>query len=223
MGSLITLFVLYKTLSQNEENNKETKAQQINILKIQLRQRWLDNLVETLKQNISYVKISELNDTISNISTDIERAEIFFNNEISISISKPIELTLQFLGSMENKFEENKESIYLNVFKDISSQYGNFLLFCVRIVLLLKCSYSLENAISRLEETNSSDNILSKNESATLRSAQTTTEFITFLNEFIRLRFIEFTYLYEKKQPQLIQATQDLVTYETNKIMASIK
>lgn len=223
IGSFITLFVLYKTLSQNERNNNETKALQVNILKIQLRQKWLDNLVETLKQNISYIKISELNDAVLNLSTDIERTEIFFHKEISISISKPIELTLHFIGSMDNELEENQESIYLKLFKEISSEYGTFLLLGLRITLLIKYSDSIEHVTNLLEKTINSDNILKDDEVRTLRNAQTIVDFIIELHKIIHYRFIEFTHFYENKQLQLIQATQDLVTYETNKMMINIK
>lgn len=228
VGSIITLFVLYKTLSQNEKNNTATKDQQIRIIKAQFRQKWLDDLTPILIRNNSYIKIIELNIAVTYIVTDIDRAEKFFNNEISLCESEPLALTFHFsTRSIESNVEGNQSENYIKNFDTIHTQYLGFLVFCGRIILLKRNSGTIEDAkkcLTWVIEDNKNSN-LSSVEIQTLEDAlsKSITEFVTKLYDIMNKRFDELNDFLNTKGSELREEAHKLVAYEKEKIMTEIK
>ena len=219
IGIPITLLILF----QNERSNKETKAQQINIIKAQFRQKWLDDLKPILNKGINYIKITELGDILNCIAIDTERVEIYIRNEISLCISEPTELTLHLSASTKDK-SEKIELDYIKLYSQIFEEYSILLTYCDKNLLLLSNSTTFEKINNCLEYTIINEvTIFTQNEIKLLRSTQTVEDFIKELHKSIIDRYIEFANFYRPKRLELIDLTHKLIAYETKVLMKDFK
>ncbi|WP_192348838.1 hypothetical protein [Algoriphagus sp. Y33] len=120
IGSMITLFVLYKTLRQNQENHKTQIDFQIEAIKHQGNKEWLNNLkIETLK-NLSILNFEKIESLVSLIkiqSSNIDLIEKISAHEEKIKSSK---MTFKILYN--NQFSHKEQVEYKKNLENLVSQ-----------------------------------------------------------------------------------------------------
>jgi hypothetical protein len=126
LASIVTLMVLYITVRHNQKNNKKTQQLQIAIMQNGIRERWLNDLVNTLKKNLSYVNLQKLTYHTNNIDLNLKDSCNFFLAEVSKGCNTDIETTLDFLFiEEEEKEKDTVKADYMDVFRVITNKQGN--------------------------------------------------------------------------------------------------
>lgn len=163
LASLITLFVLYKTLkqnetsllktlSQNEANNEESKKLQIVIFKKGLEERRIIELSTMLKDYISYVDYPKLTRNCIDLrNNNFVKVKSFFDSEIARCLSTTAALPLDFITTQE----DNNEFEFKEIFRHILNEYVNVISMAVRIISIIEYELhkdKLEAFLLRYEE-----------------------------------------------------------------------
>ncbi len=123
VSGLITLWVLYKTLRQNQENhinqkeytkklNEEQRIFQVNLLKNQAKQKWLENLKQTVIDNLDLIDFRHIERLSKRITIINSNKEIL--DEISQLERKVKQIDINFSILYSNSFITNEQKLYKN-------------------------------------------------------------------------------------------------------------
>lgn len=224
IGGLITLYVLYKTLTQNDNNNTASKDLQLAIVKAQFKQNWLDNFIVDLKEIINYVNLVELREAIFNINANPNKARDFISKEIVRTSSKPIEFNLHF----DESIADDLENQFMSSFNEHAVIYHRFIVFLGRTLTLLNNSTDLKNARSTLKkfeiiDDQRKDEILTKDELEQLITVGKLEKYLAIMDEIIQKRLSLFLSAYEIRQVSILSQTQIIVNHERNKLLQGLE
>jgi len=146
LGSLITLFVLYKTLKQNEANNEDSKELQQDIFKKSqdlqisiyqkgLEERRLQELTQKLKSSLYFLDYTQLLHYQRMVkAAKFEIADKFFTNETTRCFKASSSYGLDFTSA--NKDEKLEE---------FAKDYGKILVLYTNLVTQTKIIISILN------------------------------------------------------------------------------
>lgn len=131
IGSIITMFVLYRTRAWNKDDNEDTRKTQNNILKYQVKQVWLEGLRKQLDANYRVLNFQETMIAANNIANgDCLKAMGYLMN-----LNKDIEMQgysfdLYLSGDNLNENEIGYISCYQHVLKQYGEYVNDLILIC---------------------------------------------------------------------------------------------
>ena len=131
IGSIITMFVLYRTRVWNKDDNEDTRKTQNNILKYQVKQVWLEGLRKQLDANYRVLNFQETMIAANNIANgDCLKAMGYLMN-----LNKDIEMQgysfdLYLSGDNLNENETEYISCYQHVLKQYGEYVNDLILIC---------------------------------------------------------------------------------------------
>lgn len=131
IGSIITMFVLYRTRVWNKVDNEDTRKTQNNILKYQVKQVWLEGLRKQLDANYRVLNFQETMIAANNIANgDCLKAMGYLMN-----LNKDIEMQgysfdLYLSGDNLNENEIEYISCYQHVLKQYGEYVNDLILIC---------------------------------------------------------------------------------------------
>lgn len=131
IGSIITMFVLYRTRAWNKDDNEDTRKTQNNILKYQVKQVWLEGLRKQLDANYRVLNFQETMIAANNIANgDCLKAMGYL-----VNLNKDIEMQgysfdLYLSGDNLNENEIEYISCYQHVLKQYGEYVNDLILIC---------------------------------------------------------------------------------------------
>lgn len=222
-ASIVTLYVLYITVKHNQKNNNETQQLQIAIMQNGIRERWLNDLVATLKKNLSYVNLQKIAYHTNNFHVNLQESYHFFFTEAIKDNNKDIETTLDFLF-IEKEENDTIKANYIDVFRKISNKQGEYLNIAHKILIVVEKPNHAEriNSLQRLYEADKESKVglngFTEAEYLRLKDITNNDDFIRELVTQLNDRFNTFLDEYQRLKPKLDIATQNLVKHEKDKV-----
>ena len=151
IGSIITMFVLYRTRAWNKDDNEDTRKTQNNILKYQVKQVWLEGLRKQLDANYRVLNFQETMIAANNIANgDCLKALGYLMN-----LNKDIEMQgysfdLYLSGDNLNENEIEYISCYQHVLKQYGEYVNDLILICG---IKIRISQGDNNIISYINDS----------------------------------------------------------------------
>lgn len=151
IGSIITMFVLYRTRAWNKDDNEDTRKTQNNILKYQVKRVWLEGLRKQLDANYRVLNFQETMIAANNIANgDCLKALGYLMN-----LNKDIEMQgysfdLYLSGDNLNENEIEYISCYQHVLKQYGEYVNDLLLICG---IKIRISQGDNNIISYINDS----------------------------------------------------------------------
>lgn len=151
IGSIITMFVLYRTRAWNKDDNEDTRKTQNNILKYQVKQVWLEGLRKQLDANYRVLNFQETMIAANNIANgDCLKAMGYLMN-----LNKDIEMQdysfdLYLSGDNLNENEIEYISCYQHVLKQYGEYVNDLILICG---IKIRISQGDNNIISYINDS----------------------------------------------------------------------
>lgn len=160
IGSIITMFVLYRTRAWNKDDNEDTRKTQNNILKYQVKQVWLEGLRKQLDANYRVLNFQETMIAANNIANgDCLKAMGYLMN-----LNKDIEMQgysfdLYLSGDNLNENEIEYISCYQHVLKQYGEYVNDLILICG---IKIRISQGDNNIVSYINDSIANYNELQK-------------------------------------------------------------
>lgn len=150
-GSIITMFVLYRTRVWNKNDNEDTRKTQNNILKYQVKQVWLEGLRKQLDANYRVLNFQETMIAANNIANgDCLKAMGYL-----INLNKDIEMqgySFDLYLSGDNLNENEIE--YINCYQHVLKQYGEYVNDLILICgIKIRISQGDNNIVSYINDS----------------------------------------------------------------------
>ncbi len=223
IGSIITMFVLYRTRAWNKDDNEDTRKTQNNILKYQVKQVWLEGLRKQLDANYRVLNFQETMIAANNIANgDCLKAMGYLMN-----LNKDIEMQgysfdLYLSGDNLNENEIEYISCYQHVLKQYGEYVNDLILICgikIRIsqgdnniVSYIKDSIAYYNELQKINLDVFPGNFI-KDLEIKLNSNCTFQE----LENICASRIMDIGFIHSEKS-NLQKATNKLLKFEENEI-----
>ena len=223
IGSIITMFVLYRTRAWNKDDNEDTRKTQNNILKYQVKQVWLEGLRKQLDANYRVLNFQETMIAANNIANgDCHKAMGYLMN-----LNKDIEMQgysfdLYLSGDNLNENEIEYISCYQHVLKQYGEYVNDLILICgikIRIsqgdnniVSYINDSIAYYNELRKINLDVSPGNFI-KDLEIKLNSNCTFQE----LENICASRIMDIGFIHSEKS-NLQKATNKLLKFEENEI-----
>lgn len=223
IGSIITMFVLYRTRAWNKDDNEDTRKTQNNILKYQVKQVWLEGLRKQLDANYRVLNFQETMIAANNIANgDCLKALGYLMN-----LNKDIEMQgysfdLYLSGDNLNENEIEYISCYQHVLKQYGEYVNDLILICgikIRIsqgdnniVSYIKDSIAYYNELQKINLDVFPGNFI-KDLEIKLNSNCTFQE----LENMCASRIMDIGFIHSEKS-NLQKATNKLLKFEENEI-----
>ena len=223
IGSIITMFVLYRTRAWNKDDNEDTRKTQNNILKYQVKQVWLEGLRKQLDANYRVLNFQETMIAANNIANgDCLKAMGYLMN-----LNKDIEMQgysfdLYLSGDNLNENEIKYISCYQHVLKQYGEYVNDLILICG---IKIRISQGDNNIVSYINDSIAYYNELQminldvfpsnfiKNLEIKLDSNCTVQE----LENICASRIMDIGFIHSEKS-NLQKATNKLLKFEENEI-----
>jgi hypothetical protein len=223
IGSIITMFVLYRTRAWNKDDNEDTRKTQNNILKYQVKQVWLEGLRKQLDANYRVLNFQETMIAANNIANgDCLKAMGYLMN-----LNKDIEMQgysfdLYLSGDNLNENEIEYISCYQHVLKQYGEYVNDLILICgikIRIsqgdnniVSYINDSIAYYNELQKINLDVFPSNFI-KDLEIKLNSNCTVQE----LENICASRIMDIGFIHSEKS-NLQKATNKLLKFEENEI-----
>lgn len=223
IGSIITMFVLYRTRAWNKDDNEDTRKTQNNILKYQVKQVWLEGLRKQLDANYRVLNFQETMIAANNIANgDCLKAMGYLMN-----LNKDIEMQgysfdLYLSGDNLNENEIEYISCYQHVLKQYGEYVNDLILICgikIRIsqgdnniVSYINDSIAYYNELQKINLDVIPGNFI-KDLEIKLNSSFTLQE----LENICASRIMDIGFIHSEKS-NLQKATNKLLKFEENEI-----
>ena len=144
VGSLVTMFVLYRTRVWNQDDNNETRERQNKILKYQEKRIWYQELRKQLDENFKVLKFHE---TIS-VANEIAIGKYVDSFKYLTSLIHEVELQSHKCDTYFIKEQLTPvEKKYNDIYGDILKYYGIYLNDLLKI-----CIIKSKNNIDEINE-----------------------------------------------------------------------
>ena len=223
IGSIITMFVLYRTRAWNKDDNEDTRKTQNNILKYQVKQVWLEGLRKQLDANYRVLNFQETMIAANNIANgDCLKAMGYLMN-----LNKDIEMQgysfdLYLSGDNLNENEIEYISCYQHVLKQYGEYVNDLILICgikirisqgdTNIVSYINDSIAYYNELQKINPDVFPGNFI-KDLEIKLNSNCTFQE----LENICASRIMDIGFIHSEKS-NLQKATNKLLKFEENEI-----
>lgn len=212
LGSLITLFVLYKTLKQNEANNDESKKLQVIIFKKGLEERRIHELSIILKDSLRFINYTKFHRNYNFIiSEEYETASSFFDVEITRCLDSFSLISLDFISSDKDKIEEE----YLTLFKNVLNEYTNLISVIIRVIAVMEKG-DLKSKIDTFKKKHQGKGkvLFTIQEYTKLTLAPEEFLFDEYVEQILNDRFEKFCKIYGEGHPVLIRKSKELIFHK---------
>lgn len=151
IGSIITMFVLYRTRAWNKDDNEDTRKTQNSILKYQVKQVWLEGLRKQLDVNYRVLNFQETMIAANNIANgDCLKAMGYLMN-----LNKDIEMqgySFDLYLSSDNLNENEIE--YISCYQHVLKQYGEYVNDLILICgIKIRISQGDNNIVSYINDS----------------------------------------------------------------------
>lgn len=221
LGSLITLYVLFKTLKQNEANNKDSKDLQLEVfeksknLQIAIYQKGLEErriqeLAHTFKESLHFIDNSKITyyQRLLRVGK-LEEIEKYFLNEITRGINADSSYELDYISTGNDKNLDE----YKDTFNNIIDQYVRFSAIVVVITDILQRK-GLKGKIDRLNNYfNPKINItLSDDEYSILIKSEDDYQFVSEIVNILNHRVKEYFKQYGELHKILKNLSKQILT-----------
>lgn len=218
IGSLITLFVLYKTLKQNEANNEESKSLQIAIFKKGLEERRILELSVILKNCLHYIDYPKLSRNCNALkSKEFSETRSFFDSEIVRSLNTLSSLSLDFITSDK----DDKENEFKTLFRNILDEYIKLISMAIRIFSIIE-TLGFENKMGvfkiKYEKDLKGVSLFTKEEYNIVVQSTNGGYFNAKLMEFLDVRINRFNDEYSVSHQRLINMSKELISYKKEQL-----
>ena len=222
LGSIITMFVLYRTRVWNKEDNEGSRKNQNKILMYQARQTWLEGLRKQLDINYRILNFQETSIAINNITNGNCQIAL----DYLMNLNKDIEMQGYSFDMYlpEDNFNEC-EIEYIDCYRNILKQYGEYINDLI-LICGIKTTISqgndvsqyIKGSIKRLEEIGKinpdvAPSTFLKKLDIKLNSKCTFQE----LEETCTLRILEMGNIHSDKVT-LLKVTNNLLKFEEKEI-----
>ena len=222
LGSIITMFVLYRTRVWNKEDNEGSRKNQNKILKYQARQIWLEGLRKQLDINYRILNFQATSIAINNITNGNCQIAL----DYLMNLNKDIEMQGYSFDMYlpEDNFNEC-EIEYIDCYRNILKQYGKYINDLI-LICGIKTTISqgndvsqyIKGSIKRLEEIGKinpdvAPSTFLKKLDIKLNSKCTFQE----LEETCTLRILEMGNIHSDKVA-LLKVTNNLLKFEEKEI-----
>lgn len=223
IGSIITMFVLYRTRAWNKDDNEDTRKTQNNILKYQVKQVWLEGLRKQLDANYRVLNFQETMIAANNIAN----GDCLKSMGYLMNLNKDIEMQgysfdLYLSGDNLNENEIEYISCYQHVLKQYGEYVNDLILICgikIRIsqgdnniVSYINDSIAYYNELQKINLDVSPGNFI-KDLEIKLNSNCTFQE----LENICASRIMDIGFIHSEKS-NLQKATNKLLKFEENEI-----
>lgn len=223
VGSLVTMFVLYRTRVWNQEDNKSTREAHQKILKYQERRIWYQDLRKQLDDNFKVLKFHE---TIS-VANDIANGKCGESFKYLTLLIQEVELQSH---NCDTYFIKEKlipaEKKYNDIYERILKDYGIYLNDLLKI-----CIIKSKNNIDEINEYLTLTLVYSEKElegqkvdeshllflKKLMEIIESEVEPITKICDLCAQKIMEISKIQAMKL-ELINATKELLTYEQKEI-----
>ena len=223
IGSIITMFVLYRTRAWNKDDNEDTRKTQNNILKYQVKQVWLEGLRKQLDANYRVLNFQE---TII-VAYNIANGDCLKAMDYLMNLNKDIEMQdysfdLYLSGDNLNENEIEYISCYQHVLKQYGEYVNDLILICG---IKIRISQGDNNIVSYIN-----DSIAYYNELQKINLDVSPGNFIKYLEiklnsnftfqeleNICASRIMDIGFIHSEKS-NLQKATNKLLKFEENEI-----
>lgn len=223
IGSIITMFVLYRTRAWNKDDNEDTRKTQNNILKYQVKQVWLEGLRKQLDANYRVLNFQETMIAANNIANgDCLKAMGYLMN-----LNKDIEMQgysfdLYLSGDNLNENEIEYISCYQHVLKQYGEYVNDLILICG---IKIRISQGDNNIVSYINDSIAYYNDLQKinldvfpsNFIKDLEIKLNSNCTVQELENICASRIMDIGFIHSEKS-NLQKATNKLLKFEENEI-----
>ena len=224
VGSLITMFILYRTRAWNKEDNTDTKISQNKILKYQAKRIWFEGLRKQLDLNYRILNFQETIIAANNIAGGNCQTAM----DYLLKLNKDIEMQghsfdLYLSGDSLNKYEIQ----YINCYRDMLRQYSDYvndlILICgirIRIYQQVNIKSYINDSFKLLEQLHKENpNVIVSNFLRDLKDIVNSTYSYEKLESTCVSRVMEISFIHTGKE-KLQQATVLLLKFEEKEIEA---
>lgn len=216
LGSLITLYVLLKTLEQNEVNNNASKELQISIYKKGLEERRIQELSIILKDSLRFINYTKFHRNYNSvISKEYETASSFFDVEITRCLDRFSLISLDFISSDKDKIEEE----YQTLFKNVLNKYTNLISVIIRVIAIMEKD-GLKSKIDTFKKKHQGkeNGLFTIQEYNKLTLAPEEFLFDEYIKQILGERFEKFCEIYGEEHPKLIRESKELISHKKEQL-----
>ena len=122
VGSIIPMFILYRTRIWNRDDNTQTRNLQIQTIKYQTRRMWFENLRNQLDKNYRVLDFQGCFLALIQISEGKCQDAMSY----LVSLTRNIEMQSYNFDLYFQNFDVPAESSYSECYKDILKKYGDY-------------------------------------------------------------------------------------------------
>ena len=222
VGSLITMFVLYRTRRWNNEDNTETRKQQSKILQYQAKRVWLEGLRKQLEENYRNLNFQDTIEAIAFIVSGDCRQAMSYLQKLNRNIEiQGFNFDLYFSNDDLHPVEHGYANCYGEILQSYGSYINDLILICGIKLNLIDgsdvVSY-INDSVNRLQELNRLNKEIAPSEflmklSGLVNQGCTLTE----LSEICTSRTLDYSVIHSSKT-SLLQATKDLLRFEEKQV-----
>ena len=219
VGSMITMFVLYRTRIWNKEDNEDTKTTQNKILKYQAKLVWLEGLRKQLDLNYRILDFQETSMAIKNIKEgNFQLASEQLAKQIRDIEMQGYNFDLYLLGDNLEEHEKNYIDCYVSILKEYGEYVGDLMLIC-EITNKHHLGLDIGSFISDFinQQDLSTNKSLKNKPNRFLMNLQYNKHSNFKLNEVCESRMQDYYSIHSEKE-KLCKATNLLLKFEEKKI-----
>ena len=221
VGSLITMFVLYRTRTWNVEDNTDTRNMQSKILKYQAKKVWFEGLRKQIDANYRILNFQETINVVTEISSDNYNSAFRYLMQLNKDIEiQSYSFDLYLSGDELNEYEINYVDCYNNILKKYGEFVNDLILICgIRICGVENIQTYINDCVKKFEQLH--DNIPIVNASDLLIKLEkvVNSEIYTFEEvwKLCESRIQEGDFIHSEKMNLQI-ATNQLLKFEEKEI-----
>lgn len=219
VGSMITMFVLYRTRMWNKEDNEETRTTQNKILKYQAKLVWLEGLRKQLDLNYRILDFQEICLTIKNIKEgNFQLASERLTTQARNLEMQGYNFDLYLSGDNLDEHEKNYINCYVSILKEYGEYVGDLMLIC-EITNKHRLGLDIGSFISNFinQQDLSTNKNLNNKHNRFLLNLQYNQHSDFKLNEVCESRMQDHYSIHAEKE-RLCKATNLLLKFEEKKI-----
>lgn len=222
VGSLITMFILYRTRRWNKDDNDETRKMQSKVLQYQVKRVWFENLRKQLDDNYRILNfqdaISAINDMAAGNCQRALSVLMWLNKNIEMQgYTSDLYLPLENLSKEENDYV----ACYNNALKQYGAYINDLILICgirLRLQEGVPINNYINDSVSQLSALNESNKEVEPSPFL-LRLAKASAENCSFDEiQNICLQRVDDTSLIHSLKVDLSNVTKVLLKHEERKI-----
>lgn len=221
VGSMITMYVLYRTRTWNVEDNIDTRNMQNKILKYQAKKVWFEGLRKQLDTNYRILNFQETINVVAEISSDNYNAAFRYLMQLNKDIEmQGYSFDLYLSGDNLNEYEIEYIDCYQRVLKKYGDYVNDLILICgIRICGVENIPTYINDCVKKFEQLHSNIPIVTASDLLIKLENVVNSEKYTFeeIKKLCESRIQEGDFIHSEKI-NLQMATSQLLKFEEKEI-----